>query len=86
MAEHNGNNSHLPIIGGGKPRIGAGLAAMPRRLDENGTFEGKAAVQGPNGLTGIPHRENFVDAEELVEMIREVVRQELQAALKGNSE
>lgn len=85
MAGPNGNGQNVPILGGKKPMIGAGLGALPRKLDENGMFEGAKAVQTPAGIVGVPHRSDFVDATELVEMLRVMVREELQKALKGET-
>lgn len=85
----NGNKMHgvVPLLGNGngsKPKIGTGMAALVRRLDKDGTY----TPSGPSKLTpqgvGLTNgREDFCSAEDLVEMIRVVVREEIQAALKG---
>ena len=81
MTNQNGQN--VPILGGGKPRSGVAFNALARKLDEGGTFEPAQVVMGPGGQpVGIPHRSDYVDAEELVEMIRAVVREEIAASLK----
>lgn len=82
------SNGHVPIIGGPKVRIGASVGAIPRKLDENGTYEAAKTVQGPNGQPiGISARSDFVDAEELVawlsESVRVIVREELERAMGG---
>ena len=82
MAEHNG---HVPIIGGQKPRLGGGIQALARRMDEQGTFEADRVIATPQGNVVVPARDAFVDAEELVEMIRQVVREEIRAALKSDA-
>jgi len=81
----NQDNGHVPIsvplLGQDKPRVGANsIAAFIRKLDENGTFEPEKVVRLPNGQAKVEvGRSNFVDATELCEMIRQVVREELQA-------
>ena len=49
---------------------------MVRRLDADGTFEAQL-VQTPQGPTAAPNRADLVDAEELVELMRRMVREEL---------
>ena len=78
MAEHNG---HVPIIGSQKPRMSSGIQALVRQLDGMGTFEADRVIATPQGNVPVPGRGDYVDAEELVEMIRQVVREEIRAAL-----
>ena len=61
-----------------KPRVGTSVGAIARSLDEHGQMEANP-ILGPNGEQGmrVP-REAYVTADELVEMIRVVVREELQ--------
>lgn len=76
-----GNVPDLGRIAGPKPRLGANVTAFVRRLDDNGTFEG-ALVRQPDGKMGTrPAREQYVDAEELLEMIRAAVREEVARVL-----
>ena len=73
----------IPILGGQKVLIGAQLGAMPRSLNELGGIYATKLVQQPNGtVQPVMERGDYVDAEELCEMIRAVVREELKAALK----
>lgn len=65
-------------------RAGTGMSSMIRSLDDDGKFDTLAAMQvTPQGqvLVPTPKREDYVDAEELVEMIRKVIREELDARL-----
>lgn len=77
---------NVPILGPpkvlGKARVGAQLGAIPRKLDENGTF-GVDVMQGADGKPSpkLP-REAYLDAEELLAAIREIVREELAALLE----
>lgn len=65
---------------GEKPRAGTGLAAMPLHLDEHGTFEAAGVNVGPDGRpVANPGRAAYVDATQLCEMIRQIVREELAA-------
>ena len=89
--EGNGNGHGLgggavPILGQHKARAGAqAIASFVRKLDENGTYEVASVVNTPAGPVGVPHRSDFLDAEELVAVIlrgvesvvRAVVREEL---------
>lgn len=71
-------NGNVPLIGGAKPRVGASLAAMPLSLGADGQFEAAQVAIGPNGQPMAQvGRASFVDATQLVEMIRRVVREEL---------
>lgn len=74
--------SNVPILGQQKPRaqVGAPLALI-RALDEQATFEPEAVVNVGGQPVAIAGRANIVTAEELVDMIRdelrEVIREEL---------
>lgn len=79
-------NGHIPIplLSGGQPvgkaRVGTQLGALPRKLDQDGMLE-VDVVRGPNGQpTPATRRSDFMDATELLQAIREVVRDELQKA------
>lgn len=75
MAENGKGN--IPIIGAAKPRLGVNFTAFVRSLDKDGTFAADRVVQTPAGTVAGPARNSYVTAEELVEMIRIVVRDEL---------
>ena len=62
-------------------RIGAGIAALPLELDDDGTMPGKMMMMQGRGAVATPDRSQFVDAVTLVEMIRQVVREELERLL-----
>lgn len=66
---------------GDKAESGAQIAGLVRRLDQNGRFDGRLAA-GPDGqLINVPNRAAFLDAEELVELIRVAVRDEVRGLL-----
>ena len=79
----NQQNGHVPLIGQQKIRGGVEfVTVMIRQLDEDGTYEPQAVIAGPNGqAVAVAGRENLVTAEDLVAMIREMVREELASAL-----
>ena len=82
MGNVNGGRN-IPVLGQKKPRMGTQFAALVRDLDENGTLEPEQFVMGPNGQQiAIAGRRAFVTAVELVEMVREAVRQEVRTAIK----
>jgi len=61
------------------PKAAVQPVAFMRRLEEDGTYEPEL-VRLPNGqMAAVPHRTDFVDAEQLVEMIVVEVRKELRA-------
>ncbi len=76
MSEH-----HVPDLGAvtrPKPRIGAQIGALVRRLDEHGTFQAGSVETLPGGRLAVhPARGDVVDAETLVAMIAEAVRIEV---------
>ena len=75
----NQGNGNIPIIGQGKPRAGVQtVGVLIRYLDEHGTYEPEGVVATPNGGTiAVAGRENLVTAEDLVEMMRVMVREEI---------
>ena len=74
-------NGNIPILGQDKPRSGTSVQALVRKLDTDGFFELAGVIQHGENLVSVPHRSDFVDAEELVEMIRQMIRLELAMAL-----
>lgn len=77
-------NGNIPDLGQirrspEQPRASTGMFALVRALDENGTYVPAQVVRTPQGIQVIPHRTDVVDAEQLVEMMRTMVRQELRA-------
>lgn len=77
------NANGVPILGQTKPKAGVGLVGvLIRDLDENGLYDPEQVIDAGNGQLGaIPGRRNIVTAEDLVEMMREMVREEIAAAL-----
>lgn len=64
----------VPVLGQQKPTHGTvAVTALIRHLDENGLYR-----LGPNGA---PLREHYLDVEDLLEAIRQTVREELAAAV-----
>jgi len=77
----NGIAMEVPIIGAGQPvgkaKAGAQCMAIARTLDDEGTFEVNL-VSGPNGeRIPLSQRSDYMDAHELLEAFRLIVRQEL---------
>lgn len=75
-------NGNVPDLGAfrrqsGASRAGSGFQALVRHLDADGTYEPVRIVQTPQGPVAMPHRTDYVDAEQLVEMVREMMQQEL---------
>ena len=69
----------VPLLGRQmQARVGAQLGALPRKLDEAGTLTGIVESAGGQARISAP-RAAYVDAEELVEMIRQMIREELAA-------
>lgn len=65
--------AEIPILGP-KPENPRAAVAAPialiRKLDESGTYTPKDVIRHPSGqLLAVPHRSDFVTAEELVEML-----------------
>ena len=76
------NNHGVPILGSQKPRIGVSQTAFVRHLDETGTYESDIIVQGPDGkLIPIAQRQDYLDATELLNAIRLIVREEIAKAV-----
>ena len=91
---HNGNGDlsnvpmQVPILGApkvlGKGKVGAGLGAIPRHLDAEGMMETTVVQDSTGQPRPVMAREMYLDAEELLQAIREVVREELRAILPLN--
>ena len=60
------------------PKVGASFAGLARTLDEHGVVEADKVLRTPQGMKPVLARSSFVDAEELVEMIRQVVVEALE--------
>ena len=73
---------NVPLLGQ-QVRVATPLSALPRKLDPDGTLKPAQVVQGPNGPQPLLGRDQFVDAEDLVDMIRLVVRHELEQVLQA---
>lgn len=71
------NHHQVPILGQGNLRSGTSMGAIVRRLDDQGTYEPEGVLDTANGPQVIAGRRNFVDATELVEMMRAMVREEI---------
>ena len=76
-------NSHaVPILGGQKPHVSPSAVSFVRNLDENGTFEAMGVVQGQDGnATAMIQRQDYLDATELLNAIRLIVREEIAKAV-----
>ena len=73
------NGHSVPDLGtiGKKAKAGANVQAFVRKLDNNGLYEVDMKM-APNGQPQPAlRRESYVDAEELVEMMRVMVREEI---------
>ena len=74
----------VPDLGGSvfpdgqMPKVGASFAGLARTLDEHGVVEADKVLRTPQGMKPVLARSSFVDAEELVEMIRQVVVEALE--------
>jgi len=79
---------NVPILGApkvlGKGKVGAGLGAIPRHLDAEGMMETTVVQDSTGQPRPVMTREMYLDAEELLQAIREVVREELRAILPLN--
>jgi len=75
------NSNGIPDLGmlKQKPRAASGFMGIVRHLDENGTFEPAAVVQTPNGPMAQAHRSDYLDAEQLLDEMRKLIREELRA-------
>ena len=81
----NGRDDHfmpVPLLGARvtKVKIPASVAGLVRRLELDGTLEADG-VMGPNGQPlAVVKRSDYYDGEQLLAMIRQVVREEILAA------
>ena len=90
---HKLNDPNLPDLGnirrvvpeGTRGPVGVQVRALVRCLDENGQIE-LEIVNTPNGPVGKWGRGDFASAEDLVEMMRLMVREELQAVRLAEQE
>ena len=84
MNNHDMHDMNVPILGGGTPRITAGaVSVFVRRLDDDGATDAGQVVYGPDGQKlAMFSRAQWLDAEEMLDEIRAVVREEIRAALK----
>ena len=74
----------IPILGPKqKVRMPAAVAGLVRRLDEDGTFEGEACRMPDGTMGALTKRTDYIDATELLELIRQVVREEIAAVNQG---
>ncbi len=79
----NNHNGATPLFGQ-KPRIGTNMSAFIRSLDADGKFEADGLVQvGPGQAVPIVNRERYLDANELLQEIRQIVREELAAVIRA---
>ena len=80
-------NGNVPDFGAlrVKPRVQAqGPVAWVRHLDEDGTFEATGGGRAPNGaVQATIKRSDYMAADEFLEAIRLIIRDELRAALVG---
>ena len=93
MGEHNGYPQHnvfdlskVALLGGQpeQPVSGAPFVCFVRRLDEGGSFTPSQRQRLPNGQqVAVPGRDQYLDAEDLLDAVRQVVREEIAAALGG---
>lgn len=81
---HDIHDMNVPILGGGTPRVTAQTTAVfVRRLDEDGATDAGVVGYGPDGQKiAAFSRAQWLDAEELLDEIRSVVREEIRAALR----
>ncbi len=81
--------AQIQALGEPKPRIGTPPpGALVRKVDDDHCYEAERVIVTPQGKMAGPGRGQYVDAEELVQLIRLAVREELRDALsneKGNS-
>ena len=74
-------NGNIPVLGQPKPRVGAQVQSFVRHLDDDGTFEATGIVNGPSGPVAAVQRSDYLDAEQLLDAIRAIVREEIATAL-----
>ena len=85
------NGKAVPILGQGgkKPMAGVNtIGALIHHLNDDGEYEPENVALLPDGsgrVVAIPGRQNYVTAEDLVDMVadalRPVIREEIKAAL-----
>lgn len=78
------NLGNIPMIGP-RPEIRAsvqGILAMPRKMDENCSWEPESVAMTPEGRpVALAGRDNVVDATDLVEMIVDALRPVIRAEI-----
>lgn len=79
---------NVPILGQpqklGVAKVGASIAGIPIVLDESGLLDADL-MRGPDGQPAASlRRESFMDATQLLEAIRAIVREELDHLGDGN--
>ena len=78
--EHNGN---VPIIGQARTRATFPISVFGHKVDPDGTVPPERVLIGPNGeQIAVMGRGQYVDAEELVEMVAEAIMDDLRATLR----
>ena len=77
----NGHNA-IPVLGQKKPRAGVQtIGVLARDLDAAGTFEPESVQQLPNGqVLAVSGRSQYLTANDLLAEIRQIVREEIEAA------
>ena len=73
----------IPILGSLKAKMGASVAGLAVALDEDGTFEADVQRLPDGRMAPLAKRTDFMDATELLERIREIVREELAVVMKA---
>ena len=79
---HNGKDLQggVPLLSG-KGKVGTQLSAIPRVLGKDGMME--VGIQNtPNGPVPVVTRDMYWDGEDLLDAIRDVVRDEIRAMFK----
>ena len=82
------NGKAVPILGQGgkKPMAGVQtIGALIHHLNDDGEYEPENVALLPDGsgrMVAIPGRQNYVTAEDLVEMIEEMVRRVVREEVK----
>jgi len=83
MSKRDGNGLAIdvPLLGMGQAKVGSQLAVMPRSLDASGLLTATVhnTPQGPRPVVG---REQYLDADQLLAAIREVIREEIAEAIR----
>lgn len=80
--EHMNGHNVVDLGAPKKAKAGVNILAMARDLDEAGQYEVDVRLNPDGSGKLVPKRSQFVDAQELVEMIRAVVREEIARALQ----